>query len=65
MFAATSTQPVNGGPNGTQANHTVTALKRWSCDDRHLPAASEVKTIHIYDFDNTCKSYSYIHLTLQ
>ncbi|KAF2869142.1 hypothetical protein BDV95DRAFT_609379 [Massariosphaeria phaeospora] len=38
---------------GKPASHTVTALKRWSCDDRDLPAVSEIKAIHVYDFDNT------------
>lgn len=33
---------------------TVTALKRWSCQDKPLPAVQDVKKIHIYDFDNTC-----------
>ena len=33
--------------------HTVTALRRWSCQDRQLPAVQDVKNIHIYDFDNT------------
>ena len=53
---ATSTRPAVAGPNGKATYHTVTALKRWSCDDKELPAVSEVKAIHIYDFDNTCKS---------
>lgn len=37
---------------------SVTALKRWSCQDKQLPAAHEVKKIHIYDFDNTRSSSS-------
>lgn len=38
-----------------QANgvHTITALKRWSCQDKPLPAVQEIKKIHVYDFDNT------------
>ncbi|KAF2121908.1 hypothetical protein BDV96DRAFT_609038 [Lophiotrema nucula] len=32
---------------------TVTALKRWSCDDKDLPPVSDIKAIHVYDFDNT------------
>lgn len=52
---ATSTRPApNAGPNGKGAYHTVTALKRWSCDDKDLPNAADVKAIHVYDFDNTC-----------
>lgn len=36
--------------------HTVTALKRWSCQDSQLPEISQIRAIHIYDFDNTRKS---------
>ncbi|KAF2641271.1 hypothetical protein P280DRAFT_468917 [Massarina eburnea CBS 473.64] len=55
---ATSTRPSLAGlagPNGTgkAMNHTVTALKRWSCGDGELPSAAEIKAIHVYDFDNT------------
>ncbi|KAJ4365787.1 hypothetical protein N0V83_008408 [Neocucurbitaria cava] len=50
---ATSTRPAVAGPNGKATYHTVTALKRWSCDDKELPAVSDIKSIHIYDFDNT------------
>lgn len=32
---------------------TVTALKRWSCQDKQLPPIDRIKHIHIYDFDNT------------
>tara|TARA_R110002003_G_scaffold184_4_gene14403 strand:- start:4319 stop:5941 length:1623 start_codon:yes stop_codon:yes gene_type:complete len=34
----------------------VTALKRWSCDDKELPPVSNIKAIHVFDFDNTCMS---------
>jgi len=55
---ATSTKPTaNGGPAAKNAIHTVTALKRWSCDEKDLPPASEIKAIHVYDFDNT-RTYS-------
>lgn len=51
---ATSTRPAAGaGPNGKHAHYTVTSLKRWSCDDNELPAVADVKSIHVYDFDNT------------
>ncbi|KAL5377059.1 hypothetical protein DPSP01_010024 [Paraphaeosphaeria sporulosa] len=53
---ATSTRPApNAGRNGNgkPAYHTVTALKRWSCDDNDLPPMADIKSIHIYDFDNT------------
>jgi hypothetical protein len=52
----TSTRPApNAGRNGNArpAYHTVTALKRWSCDDNDLPPMADIKSIHIYDFDNT------------
>jgi hypothetical protein len=50
---ATSTKPHVAGPNGKAMYHTVTALKRWSCDDKELPPVGSVKAIHIFDFDNT------------
>jgi len=28
----------NGTSNGRSVMHTVTALKRWSCDDKDLPS---------------------------
>ncbi|KAF2738304.1 hypothetical protein EJ04DRAFT_429329 [Polyplosphaeria fusca] len=44
----------NGAPNGQPAKqHTITALKRWSCDDKEMPSVSTIKAIHVYDFDNT------------
>jgi hypothetical protein len=51
---ATSTKPHVAGPDGRATHHTVTALKRWSCDDdKELPPVGNVKAIHIFDFDNT------------
>ncbi|KAL9122098.1 MAG: hypothetical protein Q9187_001343 [Circinaria calcarea] len=35
------------------AVHTTAILKRWSCQNRELPPVSQVKALHIYDFDNT------------
>jgi len=32
---------------------TITALKRWSCQDKQLPPVDQIKQIHVYDFDNT------------
>ncbi|GME35499.1 putative tat pathway signal sequence [Neofusicoccum parvum] len=51
-------QPItNGSANGAVAgkasSHTVTMLKRWSCQDKDLPSAQQIKSIHVYDFDNT------------
>ena len=42
----------NSYPNGASA-HTLTALNRWSVADKTLPAVDKIKTIHVYDFDNT------------
>ena len=42
------------GKMSGNAVHTTTALKRWSCADKQLPAVERIKSIHIYDFDNTC-----------
>ncbi|KAJ4291176.1 hypothetical protein N0V90_010374 [Kalmusia sp. IMI 367209] len=53
---ATSTRPTHTAgrnANGKPAYHTVTALKRWSCHDNDLPATADIRSIHIYDFDNT------------
>ncbi|KAF2096700.1 hypothetical protein NA57DRAFT_25215, partial [Rhizodiscina lignyota] len=34
--------------------HSTTALKRWSCgDNQNLPPKDQIKSIHVYDFDNT------------
>ncbi|KAH8727164.1 hypothetical protein GQ44DRAFT_738450 [Phaeosphaeriaceae sp. PMI808] len=52
-MSATSTRPQVAGPNGRATYHTVTALKRWSCDDKDLPPVSDIKSIHVFDFDNT------------
>ncbi|KAF2144395.1 uncharacterized protein K452DRAFT_295851 [Aplosporella prunicola CBS 121167] len=43
----------NGAINNKTSTHTVTALKRWSCDDKDLPGVDKIKSIHVYDFDNT------------
>ncbi|KAI9690073.1 MAG: hypothetical protein M1820_010037, partial [Bogoriella megaspora] len=37
--------------NGTV--HTLTGLKRWSCEEKQIPSVDKVKSIHVYDFDNT------------
>ncbi|KAJ5594198.1 uncharacterized protein N7459_000406 [Penicillium hispanicum] len=33
--------------------HTITSLKRWSVLNKDLPAVSQIRAIHVYDFDNT------------
>ncbi|ETS73456.1 hypothetical protein PFICI_14402 [Pestalotiopsis fici W106-1] len=40
--------------NGSATNtHTITALGRWSILNKQLPPVDAIKTIHVYDFDNT------------
>ena len=60
----------NGSLNQRKVvSHTLTGLKRWSCQSRELPrklyelptriftnqetAINQVKALHVYDFDNT------------
>ncbi|KAJ5780571.1 hypothetical protein N7457_005731 [Penicillium paradoxum] len=33
--------------------HTITSLRRWSIVNKELPAISQIRAIHVYDFDNT------------
>ena len=33
--------------------YTLNSLKRWSCKSKELPDIETVKSIHVYDFDNT------------
>ncbi|KAF7591152.1 hypothetical protein BBP40_001926 [Aspergillus hancockii] len=46
-----------GQPNGSDyqrsSSRTITGLRRWSVVNRDLPPVSQVKAIHVYDFDNT------------
>ncbi|KIV96152.1 hypothetical protein PV10_00055 [Exophiala mesophila] len=34
-------------------SYSLVSLKRWSSKVKDLPAISNIKTIHVYDFDNT------------
>lgn len=36
-----------------RAPNTINGLKRWSCKPKDLPDVGAVKSIHVYDFDNT------------
>ncbi|KAL2014383.1 hypothetical protein VTN00DRAFT_1908 [Thermoascus crustaceus] len=45
--------PVNGSLHGRPATYTITGLKRWSVVNKDVPAVSQIRTIHVYDFDNT------------
>lgn len=35
------------------AHLTRTAMGRWSVLDKQMPPVDQIKTLHIYDFDNT------------
>ncbi|RPB17758.1 hypothetical protein P167DRAFT_531284 [Morchella conica CCBAS932] len=60
---ASSMYTNQGGPaiNGSHAmvgfsrtsEHTLSNLSRWSIQNRSLPRPDTIKTIHVYDFDNT------------
>ncbi|PWY69707.1 hypothetical protein BO70DRAFT_365632 [Aspergillus heteromorphus CBS 117.55] len=41
------------GQAHSSPSRTITSLRRWSCINRELPVVSQVKSIHVYDFDNT------------
>ncbi|RAK95092.1 rRNA 2'-O-methyltransferase fibrillarin-like protein [Aspergillus ibericus CBS 121593] len=34
-------------------SRTITSLRRWSIINKELPVVSQVRSIHVYDFDNT------------
>ena len=53
MSAPLATTSVNSTAARKVVAHTITGLKRWSCQSRDLPPVSQVKTVHVYDFDNT------------
>ncbi|ETN41226.1 uncharacterized protein HMPREF1541_03161 [Cyphellophora europaea CBS 101466] len=36
-----------------KTNYSITSLKRWSCKSKEIPGIPQVKSIHVYDFDNT------------
>ncbi|GJC77596.1 tat pathway signal sequence [Colletotrichum tofieldiae] len=37
----------------SSSSATTTALSRWSIATKQLPAVDKIKSLHIYDFDNT------------
>ncbi|KAK2759839.1 hypothetical protein FQN54_002573 [Arachnomyces sp. PD_36] len=47
------TSLTDGTLQGRSGTHTTTALKRWSCHNKDLPSQTDIKAIHVYDFDNT------------
>ncbi|KAE8351254.1 hypothetical protein BDV28DRAFT_158920 [Aspergillus coremiiformis] len=52
--AAMARGQANGSHDHQRASsRTITGLRRWSIVNRDLPPVSQVKAIHVYDFDNT------------
>ncbi|KIV99891.1 uncharacterized protein PV09_08554 [Verruconis gallopava] len=50
-YAPLANSPSSGTPKTV---NTITNLRRWSCSDNdQLPPTTQIKTIHVYDFDNT------------
>ncbi|KAF7562419.1 hypothetical protein G7046_g1690 [Stylonectria norvegica] len=43
----------HGAANTSSAHFTVTALGRWSVANKQLPGVDKIKSLHVYDFDNT------------
>ncbi|RSL67075.1 hypothetical protein CEP53_003126 [Fusarium sp. AF-6] len=41
------------GPAAAASQFTTTALGRWSVLNHPLPAIDKIKSLHVYDFDNT------------
>ncbi|KAI9370143.1 hypothetical protein BJX61DRAFT_516468 [Aspergillus egyptiacus] len=35
------------------SSRTITGLRRWSINNKELPGTSQVRSVHVYDFDNT------------
>lgn len=33
--------------------YSITSLKRWSCKSKEIPGIAQIKSLHVYDFDNT------------
>ena len=55
---AMSAPLANGSLNsyaGCKTNsYTITSMKRWSCIvNKEIPPVSQIKSLHLYDFDNT------------
>lgn len=44
------------------SNHSPTNLARWSILNRPLLGREAIKTVHIYDFDNTCEREKLNHM---
>jgi HAD domain family 1 in Swiss Army Knife RNA repair proteins len=36
-----------------KTSYSIPSLKRWSCKNKQIPSLDAIKSIHVYDFDNT------------
>jgi hypothetical protein len=45
--------PTPAAAAGSPSPYTITAMSRWSILSKDLPPVSQIRTIHVYDFDNT------------
>ena len=52
-FSILQNMPSNHNHNQRPFVRTLTGLRRWSVANKEIPAISQVKAIHVYDFDNT------------
>ncbi|KAB8073674.1 hypothetical protein BDV29DRAFT_191524 [Aspergillus leporis] len=52
-YSAMARGQANGSDYQRSPPRTLTGLRRWSIINRELPPVSQVKAIHVYDFDNT------------
>lgn len=43
--------------HGQQAPLNPTSMSRWSVSANQLPPVEEIRSLHVYDFDNTRKSH--------
>lgn len=50
-YAQLSQNGLTKGP--AQSSYTITGLSRWSVINKQLPPVDQIKSLHIYDFDNT------------
>lgn len=58
-YAGAVSQSVqHGNGNGSAQQKmplTPTAMSRWSVSSKQLPPVDQIKSLHVYDFDNTCE----------
>ncbi|PYH75638.1 hypothetical protein BO82DRAFT_387883 [Aspergillus uvarum CBS 121591] len=53
VVAENASKMRNHAQSASAPARTITSLRRWSITNKELPAVPQVRSIHIYDFDNT------------